>query len=157
MGLKAQSEATFWLPGAAQTQSLQGLSDARKATNLVCPENCGAASCAAPTMALAHAHIARRLQFSASSDGLLLWLSEECWGYGPRSSHFNGVQAGHHAVGQRRFRLPVAIDLLLKGGRASRTPQDRQKRRNEVIILLKSPKMATYCPLLNAHPASDER
>lgn len=26
--------------------------------------------------------IARRLQFSASSDGLLLWLSEECWGQG---------------------------------------------------------------------------
>ena len=33
-------------------------------------------------MALAHAHAARRLQFSASSDGLLLWLSEECWGRG---------------------------------------------------------------------------
>ncbi|MBM5794054.1 MAG: hypothetical protein FJ057_08995 [Cyanobacteria bacterium K_DeepCast_0m_m1_088] len=33
-------------------------------------------------MALAHAHTARRLQFSASSDGLLLWLSEECWGRG---------------------------------------------------------------------------
>jgi hypothetical protein len=26
-----------------------------------------------------HLHAARRLQFSASSDGLLLWLSEECW------------------------------------------------------------------------------
>jgi hypothetical protein len=38
------------------------------------------ASCAAPTMALAYA--ARRLQFSASSDGLLLWLSEECWSRG---------------------------------------------------------------------------
>ena len=36
-------------------------------------------SCAAPTMALAHAHTARHLQFSASSDGLLIWLSEECW------------------------------------------------------------------------------
>jgi hypothetical protein len=33
-------------------------------------------------MALAHVHTARRLQFSASSDGLLLWLSEECWGRG---------------------------------------------------------------------------
>jgi hypothetical protein len=33
-------------------------------------------------MALAHAHTARRLQFSASSDGLLLWLSEECWARG---------------------------------------------------------------------------
>lgn len=33
-------------------------------------------------MALAHVHAARRLQFSASSDGLLLWLSEECWGRG---------------------------------------------------------------------------
>ena len=33
-------------------------------------------------MALAHAHTARRLQFSASSDGLLLGLSEECWGRG---------------------------------------------------------------------------
>ena len=40
------------------------------------------ASWAAPTMALAHPHTARRLQFSASSDGLLLWLSEECWGRG---------------------------------------------------------------------------
>jgi hypothetical protein len=30
-------------------------------------------------MALAHAHTARRLQFSASNDGLLIWLSEECW------------------------------------------------------------------------------
>ena len=33
-------------------------------------------------MALAHVHTARRLHFSASSDGLLLWLSEECWGRG---------------------------------------------------------------------------
>jgi hypothetical protein len=33
-------------------------------------------------MALAHVHTARRLPFSASSDGLLLWLSEECWGRG---------------------------------------------------------------------------
>ena len=33
-------------------------------------------------MAHAHAHTARLLQFSASSDGLLLWLSEECWGRG---------------------------------------------------------------------------
>ncbi|QVL53400.1 MAG: hypothetical protein KFB97_03135 [Cyanobium sp. M30B3] len=30
-------------------------------------------------MALAHGYTARRLQFSASSDGLLIWLSEECW------------------------------------------------------------------------------
>jgi hypothetical protein len=30
----------------------------------------------------AHAHAARRLYFSASSDGLLHWLSEECWGRG---------------------------------------------------------------------------
>jgi len=35
-------------------------------------------SCAAPTMALAHVHTARHFSFSASSDGLLLWLSEEC-------------------------------------------------------------------------------
>jgi hypothetical protein len=33
-------------------------------------------------MALAHAHPARRLLFSTSSDGLRLWLSEECWGCG---------------------------------------------------------------------------
>jgi hypothetical protein len=33
-------------------------------------------------MALAHVHTARRLHFSATSDGLLLWLSEECWGRG---------------------------------------------------------------------------
>ena len=33
-------------------------------------------------MALAHVHTARRLHFSASSDGLLLFLSEECWGRG---------------------------------------------------------------------------
>ena len=33
-------------------------------------------------MALAHVHTARRLHFSASSDDLLLWLSEECWGRG---------------------------------------------------------------------------
>ena len=39
-------------------------------------------SCAAPTMALAHVHTARRLHFSASSDGLLIWLREECWGRG---------------------------------------------------------------------------
>jgi hypothetical protein len=32
--------------------------------------------------ASAHAHAARRLHFSASSDGLLHWLSEECWGRG---------------------------------------------------------------------------
>jgi hypothetical protein len=30
-------------------------------------------------MALAHAHTARRLRFIFSSDGLLIWLSEECW------------------------------------------------------------------------------
>lgn len=41
------------------------------------------ASCAAPTMALPHVHTARRLHFTASSDGLLLFLSEECWGRGP--------------------------------------------------------------------------
>jgi hypothetical protein len=29
-----------------------------------------------------HAHAARRLHFSASSDGLLHWLSEECSGRG---------------------------------------------------------------------------
>ena len=39
-------------------------------------------SCAVPTMALAHVHSARRLHFAASSDGLLLFLSEECWGRG---------------------------------------------------------------------------
>ena len=33
-------------------------------------------------MALAHVHTARRLHFSASSDGLLIWLREECWGRG---------------------------------------------------------------------------
>ncbi|MCH9713269.1 MAG: hypothetical protein K0U63_01785 [Cyanobacteria bacterium] len=33
-------------------------------------------------MALAYADTASRLQFSASSDGLLLWLSEDCWGRG---------------------------------------------------------------------------
>ena len=32
-----------------------------------------------PVHTPAHLHAARRLQFSASSDGLLLWLSEECW------------------------------------------------------------------------------
>ena len=32
--------------------------------------------------ASAHAHAARRLHFSASSDGLLHWLSEECSGRG---------------------------------------------------------------------------
>jgi len=33
-------------------------------------------------MAVAHVHAAHRLEFSASSDGLLFWLSEECWGRG---------------------------------------------------------------------------
>jgi hypothetical protein len=33
-------------------------------------------------MALAHVHTARRLHFSASSDGLLLFFSEECWSRG---------------------------------------------------------------------------
>jgi hypothetical protein len=33
-------------------------------------------------MALAHIHTARRLHFSASSYGLLLRLSEVCWGRG---------------------------------------------------------------------------
>jgi hypothetical protein len=32
--------------------------------------------------ASAHTHAARRLHFTASSDGLLLFLSEECWGRG---------------------------------------------------------------------------
>jgi hypothetical protein len=31
-------------------------------------------------MALAHVHTARRLHFAANSDGLLLLLSDECWG-----------------------------------------------------------------------------
>jgi hypothetical protein len=31
-----------------------------------------------------HIHAARRLRFSASSDGLLYWLIEECWGWGLR-------------------------------------------------------------------------
>jgi hypothetical protein len=29
-----------------------------------------------------HLHAARRLHFSANSDGSLLWLSQECWGRG---------------------------------------------------------------------------
>jgi len=33
-------------------------------------------------MALAHVHAARGLHFAASSDGLLLFLSDECWGRG---------------------------------------------------------------------------
>ena len=60
-------------------------------------------------------------------DGLLLWLSEEGWGYGPRSSHFNGVQAGHHAAGQRRFRLTGAADLLPKGPGLANTPGSPEK------------------------------
>ena len=36
----------------------------------------------APATASVHVHAARRLHFSASSDGLLYWLSEECWGLG---------------------------------------------------------------------------
>ena len=32
-----------------------------------------------PVHTPAHLHAARRLHFSSSSDGLLLWLSEECW------------------------------------------------------------------------------
>ena len=35
-----------------------------------------------PASASVHIHAARRLHFSASSDGLLHWLSEECWGRG---------------------------------------------------------------------------
>jgi hypothetical protein len=40
------------------------------------------ASCAAHTLALTNVHTARRLHFAASSDGLLLFLNEECWGRG---------------------------------------------------------------------------
>ena len=36
-----------------------------------------------PVMALAHAHTTGRIHSSASSDGFLLWLSEECWSRGP--------------------------------------------------------------------------
>ena len=36
----------------------------------------------APASASVHLHAARRLHFSASCDGLLYWLSEECWGRG---------------------------------------------------------------------------
>ncbi len=36
----------------------------------------------APAQANVHIHAARRLHFSASSDGLLHWLSEECAGRG---------------------------------------------------------------------------
>jgi hypothetical protein len=35
-----------------------------------------------PASASVHLHAARRLHFSASSVGLLFWLSEECWGRG---------------------------------------------------------------------------
>lgn len=36
----------------------------------------------APANVTVQVHTARRLRFSASSDGLLHWLSEECWGRG---------------------------------------------------------------------------
>lgn len=36
----------------------------------------------APASASVHLHAARRLHFSSSSDGLIFWLSEECWGRG---------------------------------------------------------------------------
>jgi hypothetical protein len=36
----------------------------------------------APPHTTVHVHAARRLHFFASSDGLLHWLSEECWGRG---------------------------------------------------------------------------
>ena len=36
----------------------------------------------APDSASGHLHAARRLHFCASSDRLLDWLSEECWGRG---------------------------------------------------------------------------
>ena len=35
-----------------------------------------------PARSPSHIHAPRRLQFSASSDGLLLWLRNECWGRG---------------------------------------------------------------------------
>ena len=54
------------------------------------PPRLEARSCAVPAMATlsasahasVHAHAARRLHFSVSSDGLLHWLSEEGWGRG---------------------------------------------------------------------------
>ena len=46
------------------------------------PPRLEARSCAAPTNALAHVHTARWLHFAASNDGLLLFLSDECWGRG---------------------------------------------------------------------------
>ena len=36
----------------------------------------------APASVSVHLHAARRLHFCASSDGLLYWLREECWGRG---------------------------------------------------------------------------
>ena len=36
----------------------------------------------APAHVSVHVHAARRLHFSATSDALLHWLSEECWGRG---------------------------------------------------------------------------
>jgi hypothetical protein len=36
----------------------------------------------APAHVSVYLHAARRQHFSASSDGLLHWLSEECWGRG---------------------------------------------------------------------------
>ena len=54
-----------------------------------------------------HLHAARRLHFSASSDGLLLWLSEECWC-------------------RRLIRLAALLDYLLTERQAVRpvTPAD---------------------------------
>lgn len=68
-----------------------GLKDrARPATRVLDLAPPGGGTCAGSAMATlslparspSHIHAPRRLQFSASSDGLLLWLRNECWGRG---------------------------------------------------------------------------
>ncbi len=66
-------------------------------------------------MALAHVHTARRLQFAASSDGLLLSLSEECLGQqslldqlaAPESPQAFGFSSEEQALEQLVDQLPA--------------------------------------------------
>jgi hypothetical protein len=84
-------------------------------------------------MALAHVHAARRLHFAASSDGLLLFLSEECWGRGlvRLASLLDHLLIERHAE-QPEPALDPELEALLVAANFIVGGQIPQRERNKV-------------------------
>jgi hypothetical protein len=65
-----------------------------------------------PSVIPAHLHYTRRLHFTASSDGLLIWLCEEFWGRGI----FRLVELLVGLLNERQAKQPVRhLDPGLEG------------------------------------------